>query len=221
MIVYIVATGYFAVSVYCMSEAPPYLEVTAKEQEYIREGYEYLGGLYCRTHCRTYCTEDFLLGVYREENSQMYLRLFSNGYWSFTKTLGISDTGEAEKLNRTEENITLDFNSIQFVEWHSTKTKAVWNSTDYEKRCKKNVEDSEDGKNGNTSNDDDTKKIIIISLSVAFVLLLGIFLIFIFLRKKKVKEEEPEMEKNEVYGEEDEYYDEHDNRELVIYQAMV
>ena len=65
---------------------------------------------------------------------------------------------------------------------------------------------------GTPCNDDDTKKIIMISLSVAFVLLLGIFLIFIFLRKKKVKEEEPEMEKNEVYGEEDEYYDEHDNR---------
>ena len=112
---------------------------------------------------------------------------------------GVTNGGkEADILKENEnENVAINFYDR---EYDTTPLSFV-----------KDVDDESDHDNSKENDNDDTKNIIIISLSVLLIIVLGI-LVIIHLRKKKEKPEEPDMEKNEVYGEDDEYYDEHDNR---------
>ena len=139
----------------------------------------------------------------------MYLQL-RHGYWTFTKTLGTNAVAEAEAWYRN--------NYPGFVKWEQLTVRQVWNEDNrqYRNRCMDSSEITDDHSNqredGTTTSlpsvkeddndvDDDTKNIIIISLSVLSVTLIicvGIFLIFIYL-KRKDGPEEPEMEKNEAY----------------------
>ena len=59
----------------------------------------------------------------------------------------------------------------------------------------------------------ENNNVLIIGLAIPFVVVILAAVLGIYLKKKKpTAKEEPEMEKNENYGIDDEYYDEHNNR---------
>ena len=219
--------------VYC-EEPPPYYFVSIK-QTMLQSELRNFTGVYCRTRKQTMYQDKSYYG-YKHETETMYLRL-SLGFWEFRPTLDASSTAleSAYYNNNYPGKGKVDWMHVIVTSVGSNplyKTRCAKMSINEDIPGKENITAKLDDANnsGNTKsrdkennkpfavdvNDDNGESIknkIIISLAVVLIIIVGCIIIGIYLYiKKKEQPEEPVMEKNEMYGEDDEYYDEHDNR---------